>query len=35
VKAIVAGDSRLELVTVPTPGRPSEVIHMKHATPGL
>lgn len=35
VKAIIAADSRLELITVPTAGRPSEVIQMKHATPGL
>lgn len=35
VKAIVAADSRLELIAVPTAGRPTEVIRMKHATPGL
>jgi hypothetical protein len=35
VKAIIAADSRLELVAVPTAGRPTEVIRMKHATPGL
>lgn len=35
VKAIVAADSKLELINVPTPGRPSVVIKMKHATPGL
>lgn len=35
VKAIVAAHHQLELITVPTPGRPSEVIKMKHATPGL
>lgn len=35
VKAIIAGDSRLELIASPTAGRPSEIIRMKHATPGL
>jgi len=35
VKAIIAADGRLELCAVLTGGRPSEVIRMKHATPGL
>lgn len=35
VRAIVAADSRLELIAVPTTGRPTEVIRMKNATPGL
>lgn len=35
VKAIIAADGRLELGAVITGGRPSDVIRMKHATPGL
>jgi len=35
VKATVAADGRLELATLPTGGRPTEIIRMKHATPGL
>ncbi|HRQ87174.1 MAG TPA: DUF3987 domain-containing protein, partial [Bacteroidia bacterium] len=35
VRAVVAANERLDLISVPTGGRPSEVIRLKRATPGL